>query len=279
MRSRGDRPRGGRLVAVDTGDRASGFGHRGEWAYLPPAWFRNAGDPASAVMMVGGEFSTTGDWVRAGQAVATADSYAAAHDGDAPILIFVDPNGVFTNDTECVNGIRGRAADHLTKDVVPEIVARFSVGTDPSHWAVLGFSSGGTCAVDLAVMHPEVFGRFVDIAGDERPSVGTQAQTIQRLFGGDRRAWATFDPATAIGRHGHYADTAGLFIVPASSHSDGDAARTLCAVGAARGIRCAVTALPGRHTWPFAAAAFENALPWLSLSRDAATPRPDGGTS
>lgn len=264
MRSRGEVPPDGQMIPVDTGDRASGFRHRTEWVYLPPAWFRSRPGTTSAVMMIGGEFSTSADWVRAGQAVATADSYADAHDGNAPVLVFVDANGTFVNDTECVNGIRGRAADHLTKDVVPHIVGQFGVGVGPAHWSVAGFSSGGTCAVDLAVMHPETFGTFVDIGGDERPNVGTQAQTVQRLFGGDRHAWSEFDPATAIARHGRYADTAGLFVVADSAHSDIDAANRLCDVSAAHGIRCSVTALPGRHTWPFAAAAFEMALPWLS---------------
>ena len=35
------------------------------------------------------------------------------------MLVFVDSGGAFNNDTECVNGTRGNAADHLTKDVVP----------------------------------------------------------------------------------------------------------------------------------------------------------------
>ena len=32
--------------------------------------------------------------------------------------VFVD-SGAFNNDTECVNRVRGNAADHLTKDVAP----------------------------------------------------------------------------------------------------------------------------------------------------------------
>jgi S-formylglutathione hydrolase FrmB len=148
--------------------------------------------------------------------------------------------------------------------VVPAVADRFGVGTDPRRWAVAGFSSGGTCAIDLAVMHPERFGRFVDIAGDERPNTGSQAQTVDRLFGGDRRAWATFDPATAIAAHGPYRDSAGLFLVPESGRADSQAAQRLCGLGAVRGIKCSVTTLAGRHTWPFAAAAFEKALPWLA---------------
>ena len=55
--------------------------------------------------------------VRVGRAVKTADNFAATHGGNAPVLVFVYSGGAFHIDTECVNGSRGNAADHLTKDV------------------------------------------------------------------------------------------------------------------------------------------------------------------
>ena len=42
------------------------------------------------------------------------------------------------------------------------------------------------------------------------------------------------------------------------------AANSLCALGAANGIDCAVVAQPGKHDWPFADHAFAAALPWLA---------------
>ena len=95
-----------------------------------------------------------------------------------PVMIFVDPTGAFSVDTECLNGPRGRAADHLTKDVVPYMVNTFGVSADQRNWGVVGFSSGGTCAVDLAVMHPTMFSTFVEIDGDIAPNAGTRAQSI-----------------------------------------------------------------------------------------------------
>ena len=100
------------------------------------------------------------------------------HNGNAPVLVFVDSGGAFNNDTECVNGIRGNAADHLTKDVVPFMVSNFGVSPDRSSWGVAGWSMGGTCAVDLTVMHPDMFSAFVDVAGDFFPNAGNKAQTI-----------------------------------------------------------------------------------------------------
>ncbi|UXA15464.1 esterase family protein [Mycobacterium sp. SMC-8] len=270
MASRHHVPIKGSVVAVDIPGSASAFKHRQEFVYLPPAWF--ATDPAPAlppVMMIGGEFNTPADWMRAGGAVKTLDDFAAAHGGDAPVVVFVDPGGTFNNDTECVNGTRGNAADHLVGDVVPYVKSRFGVG---ANWGVVGWSMGGTCAVDLAVMHPDVFGTFVDIAGDAAPNAGTQAETIDRLFGGDAAAYAEFDPAAVITRHGPYRGVAGWFDVNDAVGVAGDpkpnaqavAANSLCALGHSAGIGCAVVSQPGNHDWPFASTAFTAALPWLA---------------
>jgi S-formylglutathione hydrolase FrmB len=198
-------PPRGSVVPVNIPADASHFKHRGELVYLPPAWFASTPPPRlPTVMMIGGEFNTPADWLRAGNAVMTIDEFAASHGGNAPVFVFVDSGGSFNNDTECVNGSRGNAADHLTKDVLPFMVSTFGVSPERSNWGIVGFSMGGTCAVDLTVMHPELFSAFVDIAGDLGPNTGTKAQTIARLFGGNAAAWAAFDPrrSAAPRRHG-----------------------------------------------------------------------------
>jgi S-formylglutathione hydrolase FrmB len=43
-----------------------------------------------------------------------------------------------------------------------------------------------------------------------------------------------------------------------------DAANSLCKLGQANGITCAVVAQPGRHDWPLAADVFTASLPWLA---------------
>ncbi len=151
------------------------------------------------------------DWLRAGNAIKTVDDFAAAHAGNAPVLVFVDSGGAFNNDTECVDGNRGNAADHLTKDVVPFMESTYGVSANPANWGIVGWSMGGTCAVDLTVMHPDMFSTFEDIAGDIAPNSGTKQQTIDRLFGGNAATYADFDPTTVITRHGPYTGVSGWF--------------------------------------------------------------------
>ena len=215
--------------------------------------------------MIGGEFNTPADWVRIGNAVAVADNFAAAHGGNAPVLVFVDAGGTFNNDTECVNGSRGNVAAHLTKDVVPYMVSKFGVSAHRENWGVVGWSMGGTCAVDLAVMHPDMFSAFEDIAGDIAPNSGTKDETIARLFGGNAAAYASFDPTTVINRHGRYSGVTGWFALNSeAAAAQSSAANSLCALGNANGITCAVVMQSGKHDWTFASQAFASALPWMA---------------
>ncbi|NQE92903.1 alpha/beta hydrolase [Nocardia terpenica] len=292
---RGTRMTTGVVVPVDIPDTASGFKHRTEYVYLPPAWFAGPTPPTlPAVMMIGGEFNTPGDWLRSGQIMPDIDKFTAANGGQAPILVFVDSSGSFNNDTECVNGPRGDAADHLTKDVVPYVESKFGVSSNPANWAVVGWSMGGTCAIDLTVMHPELFHTFVDIAGDAGPTSGNKDQTIARLYGGNAAQWNAFDPQTVMAAHGPYSGVAGLFDDltppqrtgkhPGNFHppkvdegqvgfggQDGvmdtgevGAAEKLCAEGHREGIDCTIHTTQGGHTWQFASAAFDSSLPWAT---------------
>jgi S-formylglutathione hydrolase FrmB len=306
----------GRVVGVDIPATSSHFGHREEYVYLPPAWFTPGHAALPVLMMISGEFNTPADWIRVGDAVRTEDAFAAADHGSAPVLVFVDTGGSFNNDTECVDGPRGEVADYLTRDVPGYLETRFGLARTPDRWGVVGWSSGGTCAVDLAVMHPELFGSFEDIAGDLGPNVGDQATTVSALYGGDQGAWARFDPMTVLAGHAPYPDTAGWFVNssqtgwpgrapgqghgrrtgPAAGHRPGGPLRgggfggrpdgadapgaeaaALCAAAGAKGITCTLHTLPGRHSWQFASSAFSSALPWLASRLGLPAPAPTGG--
>ncbi|NMO00224.1 hypothetical protein HH308_03230 [Gordonia sp. TBRC 11910] len=303
----------GRVVPITTPDDISGFPHRGEYIYLPPQWLSApANQPPPklpVIMMLPGEFNTPADWMRTGNAVQIVDAFAAAHAGHAPILVFPDVNGSFNNDTECVNGPRGNVADHLTKEVRPQVISQFGADPSPKAWGIVGWSMGGTCAIDLTVMHPEDFSAFTDIAGDLGPVSGTKAQTVARLFGGSTAAWTAFDPTSVMTRHGAYTGVVGWFAdsdgkgehrhfggghhPPGGQyHQGGDgtggrdgggmmppgtelnAAKQLCTTAKTVHIDCTVHLSDGGHTWQFAETAFTESLGWMTgeLSAPAAVP-------
>jgi S-formylglutathione hydrolase FrmB len=284
-----ERPTQGMVMWIDTPSDGSGFDHRRELVYLPPAWFNSDPPPRlPAVMMLGGEFSQPADWPVAADVVTTLDRFAAAHHGNAPVVVFPDTTGSLSNDTECVNGPRGNAADHLVKDVVPFIISTFGVSPDPAQWGLVGWSTGGTCAVMTAVRHPEVFNAFVALDGQLGPNTGTKRQTIARLFGGDEQAWSAFDPRTVIEKHGPYEGLAGWLGVSAKmpvehraagnqppspaelgewdNYSDEHAAnaRKMCLMLSGHNVECSVVGYSGAHDFVSAGAAFRTALPWLA---------------
>jgi S-formylglutathione hydrolase FrmB len=288
MQQEGTKPVEGTVVAISTPDDVSNFSHREEYVYLPPAWYATNPPPKlPVVMMIAGEFGTPADWLYGGNAKKTIDEFAAKHGGNTPVLVFPDMGGSFSNDTECVNGRRGNAADHLTKEVVPYVMSRFGVSSDPVNWGLVGWSMGGTCAMTLTVKYPELFSAFVDIDGDLFPNAGVKEQTIARLFGGDAEAFDSFDPIAVIPAHGEYSGVAGWFSVaegiptvhreavmdpvaaaalgpPPDPRETAAAANYLCDLGSKFGIECSVVGNPGNHDFPSAAKVFADALPWLA---------------
>ena len=289
LRANGETPLQGTILPVTIPDANSGFKHREELVYLPPAWYASSPPPPlPVVMMIGGEIGQPADWLRAGDVAQRVDEFATAHGGNAPILVFVDSSGAFSNDTECVNGTRGNAADHLTKDVVPYVVSEFGASPNPANWGIVGWSAGGTCALTLTATHPELFGAFVSIDGQVGPNAGTKEQTIARLFGGDENAWAAFDPRTVITQHGLYpgvsawfatsVETPQVYRAPtdtrelpatdlgpdANSEDHAAVANYLCELVSTHGVECAVVPEPGRHDFASASKIFGDALPWLA---------------
>ncbi len=259
--------RSGQLVAVSIPATHGAFRHRWEMVYLPPVWFGSAGrHPALPVIeLIPGTHGGPASWVHRGQAIQTEDAYAAAHHGWAPILAFVDADGLGTSDSECVNGPLGMAEDHLALDVPAYIEHTFGASTNPAQWGVLGFSMGGTCAIDLTIGHPNVFRHFVDLAGDIGPNVGDKAQTIQTLYGGSVAAWNAHDPFTVLSKSGRFpAGMSGWFGVGDMDVAHISPARILAAATARDGIKTSLAIGIGGHDWGYGTAAFRQTLPWLA---------------
>jgi enterochelin esterase family protein len=94
------------------------------------------------------------------------------HRGDIPVTIgvFVDP-GVFENVEDAAertnrkaeyDAFDGRYGGFLLEEIIPEVRRRFAISDDPERWAVIGGSSGGSCALTVAWHYPN---RFRRVAG------------------------------------------------------------------------------------------------------------------
>jgi S-formylglutathione hydrolase FrmB len=76
------------------------------------------------------------------------------------------------------------------------------------------------------------------------------------------------DAPPAPRRNFAFADTGSIHLASrdaaANPSNQTAAAYSLCALGRANGIDCAVLPQPGKHDWPFADRVFVAALPWLA---------------
>jgi S-formylglutathione hydrolase FrmB len=253
----------GRTVSVDIPAANSHFRHRRSLVYLPPAWFTLPHPRLPVIVLLAGTPGLTSDWTRAAFADRTADSYAAAHGGLAPILVLADHNGSNLGDSECVDGPRGAAESYLTIDVPRFVMEHFQTATGGNHWAVAGLSEGGTCAVMLSLRHPDVFGTFGDFSGDLAPNMGGPGRTARLLYGGDTSQIARHDPLQLLASRPAPA-VAGWFEVGEEDHRPRRCTERLARAAVAAGLDVQLMVRHGRHSFPFWGASFRHSLPWLA---------------
>lgn len=89
-------------------------------------------------------------------------------------------------DTECVDAVGGAKFDtFLAVDVPAAVVAQFRVRTDRAAWGTIGTSTGGFCAVNLALRHT---GRYAAAASLSGYFEAITDRTTGDLYRGDSRA-------------------------------------------------------------------------------------------
>jgi S-formylglutathione hydrolase FrmB len=252
----------GVVVALDPPATVSQFGHRPGSVYLPPAYFTPARGKLPVIIMLAGAPGGTVQWPTAGKAIATADAYAATHHGRAPIMVFVDQNGSATGDTECVDGPRGNAETYLTVDVRNFVTKTLRVQQTANRSAIVGFSEGGTCAIDLALAHPALYHHFVDLAGDDRPTLGNPQHTLTALFGGSQTSMDSHDPGRLLATH-HYKGMTAWFAAGVDDHRHLAGSRKLAVEASRAGLKVHEFTGVAGHNWQFASAAFSQVLPTL----------------
>jgi S-formylglutathione hydrolase FrmB len=260
----GGLPRHGVVVDLDVPGTVSHFRHRPGVAYLPPAYLSSGVTGLPVLIMLTGTPGSPINWLRSGRAQATEDAYAATHHGVAPILVVVDQNGSVTGATECVDGPQGNAETYLTVDVPAFLIATFHLSANPAGWGIVGFSEGGTCALDLVVSHPDLFRHAVDLGGGLKPTLGDSQHTLTALFGGSVAAQQAHDPLRIMASR-RYSGVSAWFAGGTEDPKAVTAAQRLSAAAQQAGISQHQLTLAGGHSWQFAAAGFAQILPQLCI--------------
>jgi enterochelin esterase-like enzyme len=258
-----DLPTHGAVTEVTIPPARSGFRARTAWVYLPPAYLVAARPLLPVLMMIGGQPGGSRDWLDGGRIAQRMDDWAHAHGGLAPVVVMPDGTGGELDNPLCMDSALGRVDTYLSQDVLHWVDTTLQVDPDHARWAVGGFSYGGTCALQLAVAHPDVFPTFFDVSGEQGPSLGNREKTLEAAFHGDAAAFAAVDPLQELA-HNRYPASAGYLAVGAQDGVYRPQALAVVAATRAAGMTVIYQELPGGHSWDVWGPAFNDALPWLA---------------
>ena len=258
-----DMPPTGRVTRTNIDGIRSGFHARPASIYLPPAYLGSSRPLLPVLVLIAGQPGSPEDWLIAGEMAKTMDAFAAAHAGLAPIVVVADATGTAFANTLCLDSRLGRVETYLADDVPAWIQSTLQVDGDHTHWAIGGFSFGGTCSLQLAVRRPSVYPTFLDISGQQEPTLGTHGKTVQAAFGGDEAQFRASNPLDILGVR-RFDRTLGILATGSDDREYGPQARRVAAAARAAGMSIQILQPPGGHTWVIAADALRAAMPSLA---------------
>jgi poly(3-hydroxybutyrate) depolymerase len=191
-------PAAGRDGPISIPAPASGFRARDAHLYLPPAALVPNPPALPVIVMMMGQ---PGGPEQDRSAVRELDALARQHHGLAPLLLTVDQLGNPFHNPVCVDSDSGNVYTYVTTDVVNFVRRNLNVDADRTEWAVGGYSNGGECALSFGAKRPDLFASIIDISGELEPLNGTEANTINTIFKGNRAAFAAEEPANILKAH------------------------------------------------------------------------------
>ncbi|MFE5140921.1 alpha/beta hydrolase [Streptomyces fagopyri] len=182
----GARPQvGGQIQKVDIVGRTTHIATPA-YVYLPPEYFqsryRTRTFPATTVLT--GYPGTAEALIKGLHYPQTAHELAKDGRMQPMILVMMRPTVAPPRDTECVDIPGGPQTESFFARDLPEVVsAHYRVGRRPGSWGIVGDSTGGYCALKLAMHHPETYAAGAGLSPYYRAPIDP---TTGDLFHGDR---------------------------------------------------------------------------------------------
>ncbi|MFF9274786.1 alpha/beta hydrolase [Streptomyces griseosporeus] len=156
------------------------------FVYLPPEYFqaqyRTRTFPAAVVLT--GYPGTAGALVDKLNYPSTARELASDGRMQPMILVMMRPTVAPPRDTECVDIPGGpQTESFFAKDLPEAVSAHYRVGTKAGSWGIIGDSTGGYCALKIAMHHPKVYAAGVGLSAYYKAPIDP---TTGDLFHGDK---------------------------------------------------------------------------------------------
>jgi enterochelin esterase-like enzyme len=184
--SGGSRPQiGGQIQKVDIVGRTTHIATPA-YVYLPPEYFqaryRTRTFPAATVLT--GYPGTAEALIKGLHYPQTAHEMAKDGKVQPMILVMLRPTVAPPRDTECVDIPGGpQTESFFAKDLPDAVSAHYRVGGKPRNWGIIGDSTGGYCALKLAVHHPGTYAAGAGLSPYYKAPID---RTTGDLFRGDK---------------------------------------------------------------------------------------------
>ncbi|WP_354643248.1 alpha/beta hydrolase [Kitasatospora camelliae] len=219
----------GEIHAVRIGGPYSGLSTDG-YVYLPPQYFQpeHAQRKFPAVVVMTGFPGDAKNLITRLNYPGVALQLNQSGKMQPTVLVLMRPSPAMPADTECEDIPEGaRSETYFTKDVPRVIAASYRVPADPKAWAVMGNSTGGYCALKMAMRHPEAFPSAVSLSGYYKAA---EDATTGDLFKGSQQRR---DEADLLWRLNNLPQPAVSVMVAGAEKGDGDYKRDTDAFAAA----------------------------------------------
>jgi enterochelin esterase-like enzyme len=249
----------GRVVRVQLDGARSGV-RRAALVYLPAAYFQpsQARRRFPVIELFHGYPGGPLNWTGGLHLAQTLDAEIAAR-RMPPVIAVVPADDDAGHDSECVNAVDGQQDEtYLATDVPADIKRDFRVLNTPRAWATIGYSTGGFCAVNIALHHPDRYAAAVALAGYFNAIIDRSTGDLYRGQTAIRR-WNS--PQWQVA---HEPTTVALYLV--ATRGDPETVRTIASMRRAahhRSPLVTVTLPTGGHNFHVWYAASPAAFEWL----------------
>ncbi|MGI8882137.1 MAG: alpha/beta hydrolase [Jatrophihabitans sp.] len=242
-------------------DAKDGFRRSAAIAYLPPQYFADAAARFPVVYLFHGSPGKPADWFHGGRAASVG--LASANAGKPAIIVAPQMSLAWTDDPECVNGIRERAETHFADVVIPQVDQALRTEANRTGRVFAGMSAGGYCALNLGLRHRNLTGSIIDMSGFTVP---THHGGPSKLFGSDP---SVVSQQSLLNSPAAYVPalnpSPSMRIWLDCGRSDPEVLSEMTAIKPAllaRGFTVTMTTRPGAHTYQVWRQALAQALPW-----------------
>lgn len=151
--------------------------------YLPAAYFTASGSVTRfpVVELLAGFPGGPDTWVHPLRIAHVLDNEIAAGRMAATVVVMPVQNVSAWHDSECVNASRGPQLDtYLTTDMQQAVGHDFRTPPPGPGWGLMGYSTGGFCAVNLVIRHAGQFAAAVSMSGYFVPAVDATTGDLYR---------------------------------------------------------------------------------------------------